>query len=78
MKLQTLATKQYNYVIIGMYYMAHNTSHVTKCCNNCMVLDTFKHDRFLLNLKLKLIVIKGTRPKGDQGPQPQSGASMTP
>ena len=32
------------------------------------ILDTFKHDRFLLNLKLKFFVIEGTHPKRDQEP----------
>ena len=41
------------------------------------VLDGFKHDGFLWNFKLKLIVIKRTHPKRDQGHQPQSGISMT-
>ena len=41
------------------------------------VLDIFKHDRFLWNLKLKLIVIKWTHQKCDQGPPPQSGTPVS-
>ena len=39
------------------------------------VLDSFKNDVFLWNLKLKLIVVKWTHQKQDQGHQSQSGNS---
>ena len=42
-----------------------------------LIITQLKHDRTFSNLKLKLIGIKGTHPKCDQGPQPQSGTSTS-
>ena len=42
-----------------------------------MVLESFKIVGFLWNLNFKLIVIKWTNQKHDQGPPPQSGTSLS-